>query len=450
MEGGQQKVNIELSEHFTYRKLLKFTFPSIIMMVLASVYGVVDGFFISNYIGAEAFAAVNIVMPFLMIFGAVGFMVGTGGSALVSYTFGVGDSKKANETFSLLIYVLIGIGILFTLIGLVFLKPICSILGADEVMLPYCVNYGRIILWALVPFMLQNVFQSFLVTAERPNLGLYITIAAGVVNIVLDAVLVGSFRLGVEGAAVATAISQCIAGVIPLVYFAIPNKSKLRMGKTSLDMKSIVKACGNGASEFMTNISLSIVNMLYNWQLMRLLGTNGVVAYGVIMYVNFIFLAIYIGYSMGSAPIVGFHYGAGNKDELKNLFTKSLKIIFAVSITLTVIAEFLASPLSKIFVSYDKELLEITIKAFSIYSLSFLLSGFNIYVSAFFTALNDGITSAGISFCRTLIFQIISVLLLPVFMGASGIWFAVIVAELLALVVSVLCLVCNRRKYAYI
>ncbi len=443
-------MNIELSEHFTYRKLLKFTFPSIIMMVLASVYGVVDGFFISNYIGAEAFAAVNIVMPFLMIFGAVGFMVGTGGSALVSYTFGVGDSKKANETFSLLIYVLIGIGILFTLIGLVFLKPICSILGADEVMLPYCVNYGRIILWALVPFMLQNVFQSFLVTAERPNLGLYITIAAGVVNIVLDAVLVGSFRLGVEGAAVATAISQCIAGVIPLVYFAIPNKSKLRMGKTSLDMKSIVKACGNGASEFMTNISLSIVNMLYNWQLMRLLGTNGVVAYGVIMYVNFIFLAIYIGYSMGSAPIVGFHYGAGNKDELKNLFTKSLKIIFAVSITLTVIAEFLASPLSKIFVSYDKELLEITIKAFSIYSLSFLLSGFNIYVSAFFTALNDGITSAGISFCRTLIFQIISVLLLPVFMGASGIWFAVIVAELLALVVSVLCLVCNRRKYAYI
>lgn len=450
MEGGQQKVNIELSEHFTYRKLLKFTFPSIIMMVLASVYGVVDGFFISNYIGAEAFAAVNIVMPFLMIFGAVGFMVGTGGSALVSYTFGVGDSKKANETFSLLIYVLIGIGILFTLIGLAFLKPICSILGADEVMLPYCVNYGRIILWALVPFMLQNVFQSFLVTAERPNLGLYITIAAGVVNIVLDAVLVGSFRLGVEGAAVATAISQCIAGVIPLVYFAIPNKSKLRMGKTSLDMKSIVKACGNGASEFMTNISLSIVNMLYNWQLMRLLGTNGVVAYGVIMYVNFIFLAIYIGYSMGSAPIVGFHYGAGNKDELKNLFTKSLKIIFGVSITLTVIAEFLASPLSKIFVSYDKELLEITIKAFSIYSLSFLLSGFNIYVSAFFTALNDGITSAGISFCRTLIFQIISVLLLPVFMGASGIWFAVIVAELLALVVSVLCLVCNRRKYAYI
>lgn len=443
-------MNIELSEHFTYRKLLKFTFPSIIMMVLASVYGVVDGFFISNYIGAEAFAAVNIVMPFLMIFGAVGFMVGTGGSALVSYTFGVGDSKKANETFSLLIYVLIGIGILFTLIGLVFLKPICSILGADEVMLPYCVNYGRIILWALVPFMLQNVFQSFLVTAERPNLGLYITIAAGVVNIVLDAVLVGSFRLGVEGAAVATAISQCIAGVIPLVYFAIPNKSKLRLGKTSLDMKSIVKACGNGASEFMTNISLSIVNMLYNWQLMRLLGTNGVVAYGVIMYVNFIFLAIYIGYSMGSAPIVGFHYGAGNKDELKNLFTKSLKIIFAVSITLTVIAEFLASPLSKIFVSYDKELLEITIKAFSIYSLSFLLSGFNIYVSAFFTALNDGITSAGISFCRTLIFQIISVLLLPVFMGASGIWFAVIVAELLALVVSVLCLVCNRRKYAYI
>lgn len=443
-------MNIELSEHFTYGKLMKFTFPSIIMMILTSVYGVVDGFFISNFIGAKPFAAVNIVMPFLMILGAVGFMTGTGGSALIAYQLGVGDSKKANETFSLLIYVLIGLGVFFTVIGILFLRPICRILGADEGMMPYCVQYGRIILVALVPFMLQNVFQSFLVTAERPDLGLYITIACGLTNMVLDALLVGVFRLGVPGAAVATALSQFIGGVIPLLYFCFPNKSKLRLGKTRMDISAIAKACSNGASEFMTNISMSIVNMLYNWQLIRMLGTNGVAAYGVIMYVNFIFIAIFIGYSMGSAPIVGYHYGAGNKGELKNLLSKSLKIILVMSVVLTALAVVLARPLSLIFVSYDQELLAMTVMAFTIYAFSFLVCGFNIYVSSFFTALNDGITSAGISFGRTLVFQIISVLLLPALFGPGGIWYAVIVAEVLAFLVSAGCLFGFKNKYGYL
>lgn len=442
-------MRIELSEHFTYKKLLRFTFPSMIMMVFTSIYGVVDGFFISNFVGADPFAAINLVMPFLMIFGAVGFMIGTGGSALVAYIFGVGDEKKANEIFSLLIYILIGLGLICTIAGLIFLEPVCRLLGADENMMPYCIEYGRIILWSLVPYMLQNVFQSFLVTAEQPNLGLYVTIAAGATNMVLDALLVGVFRLGIPGAAIATAISQCIGGAIPLLYFIFPNKSKLRLGKTRMDLRSVVKACTNGSSEFMTNVSLSIVNMLYNWQLMRLLGTDGVAAYGVIMYVNFIFLAIFIGYSMGSAPIVGYHYGAGNKEELKNLLRKSIRIILVMSVLLTALAVLLAKPMALIFVSYDAHLLAMTVSAFTIYAFSFLLSGINIYASSFFTALNDGITSAGISFGRTLVFQVISVILLPLLVGADGIWYAVILAELMALVLSLSCLFGLRKKYGY-
>ena len=443
-------MHIELSEHFTYKKLLRFTFPSMVMMVLTSVYGVVDGFFISNYIGAEPFAAVNIIMPFLMIFGAVGFMMGTGGSALVAYTLGVGDNKKANEIFSLLVYLLIGVGIVFTIIGEIFIEPISRILGADSTMLPYCVTYGRILMLALVPFMLQNVFQSFLVTAERPHLGLCTTLVSGVCNIILDALFIAVFRWGVTGAAAATGISQVIGGIVPLVFFIFSRDAKLHLGKTHMNVRAVVKACTNGSSEFMTNVSMSVVNMLYNWQLMRMLGTNGVAAYGVIMYVNFIFISIFIGYSMGSAPVVGYHYGAGNKDELKNLFKKSIRLILMMGVILTVAAELLNRPLSGIFVSYDKDLLEMTIYAFGVYSVSFLVMGINIYASSFFTALNDGFTSAMISFCRTLIFEVAAVLLLPVIMGAKGIWFAVLAAEILALLLSVFFLVRNRKKYSYI
>lgn len=443
-------MHIELSEHFTYRKLLRFTFPSIVMMVLTSVYGVVDGFFISNFIGAEPFAAVNIIMPFLMIFGAVGFMIGTGGSALVAYTLGVGDKKKANEIFSLLIYLLIGLGLLFTVVGEIFVEPISRFLGADAGMLPYCVTYGRVLLLALVPYMLQNVFQSFVVTAERPHLGLAATLVSGVTNVVLDALFIAVFRWGVAGAAAATALSQCVGGAVPLIFFIVSKQSKLRLGRTHMDHRAVVKACTNGSSEFMTNVSLSVVNMLYNWQLMRMLGTNGVAAYGVIMYVNFIFLSIYMGYSMGSAPIVGYHYGAGHRDELQNLFKKSLKLIFIMSIGLLIIAEALSRPLSMIFVSYDTELLKMTVYAFSVYSISYLISGFTIYTSSFFTALNDGLTSAIISFCRTLIFEVIAVLALPAVFGAYGIWYAVITAEIFALLLSIFFLIRNRKKYGYV
>ncbi len=442
-------MNIQLSEHFTYKKLLRFTLPSMVMMVFTSIYGVVDGVFVSNYVGAESFAAVNLIMPFLMILGAVGFMLGSGGSALVAFTLGTGDEKKANETFSLLVYVLIVVGAVFTVAGILFMEPMARFLGADEGMLPVCVRYGRIVLAALVPFMLQNTFQSFLVTAERPHLGLYITIAAGVTNMALDALFIAGFHWGVTGAALATALSQCIGGLIPLVYFILPNKSKLRLGRTRMDVRALLKASGNGSSEFMTNISMSIVTMLYNWQLMRLMGADGVAVFGVIMYVSFIFAAIFLGYSMGSAPIVGYHYGAGNREELRGLLRKSLILITALGAALTALALVLARPLAMIFVSYDENLLSVTVRALSIYSLSYLLSGYNIYASSFFTALNDGLTSALISFGRTLLFQVAAVLILPAIWGVDGVWSAVIAAEGLAFALSLFCLIRGRKKYGY-
>ena len=442
-------MNIQLSEHFTYGKLLKFTFPSIIMMVFTSIYGVVDGVFVSNFVGSESFAAVNLIMPFLMILGAIGFMLGTGGSALVAFILGTGDEQKANRVFSLMVYVLIVLGGIFMVGGILFMEPMARLLGADEAMLPVCVQYGRIVMLGLIPFMLQNTFQSFLVTAERPHFGLYITIAAGVTNMVLDALFVGVFRWGVAGAAAATVISQIVGGVIPLVYFICPNKSKLRLGKTKMDFRMLGKAAANGSSEFMTNVSMSLVNMLYNWQLMRLIGAQGVAVFGIIMYVSFIFAAIFIGYSMGSAPVIGFHYGAGNKEELKGLFRKSLWILLVFSVVLTGLAMILAKPLAMIFVAYDAELLELTKRALTIYSLSFLMSGFNIFASSFFTALNDGLTSALISFGRTLMFQVASVLLLPLIFDVDGIWAAVILAEGLALILSAVCVIRNRKKYGY-
>lgn len=442
-------MNIQLSEHFTYRKLLRFTLPSMVMMVFTSIYGVVDGVFISNFVGSDPFAAINLIMPFLMILGALGFMLGSGGSALVGFYLGMGQEKRANEIFSLLIYVLLGVGAALTVLGLLFLEPVARLLGADADLLPYCVRYARIVLLGLIPFTLQNVFQSFLVTAERPHFGLYITVGAGVTNMVLDALLVAVIPLELEGAALATLLSQCVGGILPLIYFARPNTSRLRLTRTRWELRPVLKSAANGSSEFMTNISMSIVTMLYNWQLMRLMGADGVTVFGIIMYVSFIFVALFLGYSMGSAPIVSFHYGAGNQAELRGLFRQSLTIILSMSVGLTLLAIVLAKPLAMIFVSYDPALLSVTTRALAIYAVSYLLTGFNIYASSFFTALNDGLVSALISFARTLVFQVLAVLTLPLLWEADGIWAAVILAEGLAAILSLACFLRFRKKYGY-
>ena len=442
-------MNIKLSDHFDCKRLLRFTFPSVIMMIFTSVYGVVDGLFVSNYAGPTQFTAVNLIMPFLMIFGAIGFMMGAGGSALVSMTLGTGNQKRANEIFSLLIYVLIALGAVFTLFGIIFIKPVAVLLGATGDLLDYCVSYGTIIILALVPFMLQNVFQSFMVTAERPKLGLYITIAAGVCNMLLDILFVACFGWGVEGAAAATAASQFVGGLVPFLYFIFSKKSRLKLVKTKFYGREILKACTNGSSEFMTNVSISLVNMLYNHQLLIYAGQDGVASYGVIMYVGFIFVAVYIGYSIGCAPIVGYHYGAGNCGELKNIRKKSLGIIAVFSIVLTLLAELSAPLLANIFVGYDSNLFAMTVHGFILYSFSYLLCGFNIYGSAFFTALNNGAVSALISFSRLFVFQVLSVIFLPLLIGVDGIWFSIVPAELMALLLTLICFKVNRKKYKY-
>lgn len=442
-------MKIQLSEHFTYSKLIRFTIPSIIMMIFTSIYGVVDGIFVSNYVGKTPFAAINLIMPFLMIFGAIGFMIGTGGSALISMTLGTGNRERANSLFSMLVYVTILLGAVAAAAALIFLEPVAKLLGAEGEMLGYCVEYGRIILPVLPAFMLQNTFQSFLITAEKPQLGLYVTIAAGVTNMILDALFVAVFHWGLAGAAVATALSQLVGGLIPMGYFCRKNTSLLKLGRPIWDGKALLKTCTNGSSEFMTNISLSLVNMLYNFQLMRLAGEDGVAAYGVIMYANFIFIAIYIGYSIGTAPIIGFHYGAQNHDELRNMYQKSLRLIAVASAVITAISVAAAGLLSGIFVSYDPALHAMTRRGFALYSFSFLFMGINIFASSFFTALGNGLVSAILSFLRTLLFQTATLILLPLILGIDGVWLSIVAAELLALCMSVFFFQKMRSKYGY-
>lgn len=441
--------NIRLSDHFTYGKLLCFTLPSMVMMVFTSIYGVVDGLFVSNFVGKTAFASVNLVMPFVMILGGMGFMIGTGGTALVSKILGEGDPDNANRTFSMMVLFTLALGVVLSGIGIAFMGPVARFLGATDAMMADCVLYGRIVTGFTFAFMLQNVFQSFFIAAEKPKLGLKVTVAAGVTNMVLDALFIAVFKWGVAGAALATGLSQCVGGVLPLVYFLQPNTSLLRLSPTRLRIRPILAACGNGSSELMSNISSSLVGMLYNFQLMRLAGEDGVSTYGVLMYVQFIFISLFVGYSIGCAPVVGYHYGAQNHGELKNLLGKSVLLMGGGGVVLTALAMALAQPMAHLFVGYDAGLFALTVHAFRLFAWSFLLAGFNIFTSGFFTALNNGAVSAAISFLRTLVLQSASVLILPVFFGVDGIWWAITVAEVFAFLISGMFLLLKRNKYHY-
>ena len=440
---------MQLSQHFTCRRLLRYCLPSIIMMVFTSVYGVVDGFFVSNFAGKTPFAAVNFIMSILMILGCAGFMFGTGGSALIGMALGEGDNKKANNIFSLVVYSSIVCGVLLAIIGLVILRPVATLMGAEDEMLRQCLIYGGIFLAGLPFYILQYEFQCLFATADKHKLGMYVTIIAGCTNIVLDALFVAVFPWGVAGAAVATVISQIAGGIIPLVYFLRKNDSPLRLTKCSFDGAALLKTCTNGSSELMSNISASVVGMLFNVQLMKYAGENGVAAYGVLMYVSWIFQAIFLGYTVGTAPVVSYHYGADNKDEVKNLLKKSLIIVAAVAVCMFVAGELLSWPLAKIFVGYDAELMDMTVNAFYIFSFSFLFFGFSVFGSSFFTALGDGLTSAAIAFLRTLVFQIAAVMLLPLIFGLNGIWASIVAAEIVSVAVMAVFFAIKRKKYGY-
>ena len=444
-------MNIQLSDHFTYSKLIRFTLPSIGMMIFSSIYGVVDGFFVSNFAGATPFAAVNLIMPAWMIIATAGFLFGAGGTAIVARTLGEKNIERANAYFSLITYFSAVIGVLFSIIGITFIRPISMFLGAEGEMLHHCVTYGRIIFASVPFFVLQLMFQTFFVVAEKPQLGFITTIISGVTNIVLDAVLVillpQEYKLA--GAAIATAFGQIVGCLIPLIFFSRKNSSILKLGKTHFDGKIILEAGINGSSEFMTSVSSSIIGMLYNHQFLNYVGEKGIVAYGVVMYVNMIFSATFNGYTVGCAPVIGYHYGAGNHSELRSLLKKSLAITSIMGISMTIIAELFAAPLSGIFVGYNQEILEFTIHGFRIFALAFTLMGIVSFSSGFFTALSDGVTSAAISFMRTLVFQVINVLLIPIILGIDGIWYSAVIAELMAIVVSALFLIMKQKKYHY-
>lgn len=442
-------MSVSLSEHFTYKRLLRFVFPCIIMMIVTSIYSIVDGFFVSNCVGKNAFAAVNLIMPVLMALSAFGFMIGTGGSALVAFTLGEGKKEKANEIFSMLILSEFLFGMLVTVVGFIFMPQIARALGASSLIIEDCVRYGRIGILTIAFFMMQNSFQSFLVTAEQAKMGLIVSIACGLTNMTLDFLLVYVWPLGVTGAALATGISELIGAFIPLIYFMRKNKSRLRLVRPRFDVRALRRACSNGASEMLTNLSASIIGMLYNMQLLKLAAENGVAAYGVIMYVSFIFMAIYFGYSVGVNPVIGYHYGAGNQKELKNILKKSLVLTSIAAVVMTSAAQLLASSLATLFVGYDKILHDMTVNGLRLYSLVFLLCGFNIFGSAFFTGLNNGKISAIISFLRTLVIQIACIFILPVFLGLNGIWLSVSVAEGLTLFVTASLLVVYRKRYGY-
>lgn len=440
---------IQLSDHFTRKRLLRFSLPSIVMMVFTSIYGVVDGYFVSNYTGKTPFAAVNLIMPFLMILGGVGFMFGTGGGALIAKTMGEGKTEKADKLFSMTVFASILCGLVLTAVGLLFLRPFARLMGAEGELLENSLLYGTINLIALPFYILQYEFQCLFATAEKPKLGLYVTVASGVANMVLDWLLVAVLPFGLAGAAAATAASQFIGGVFPLVYFARKNSSRLHLTRCRLELRPLGRICANGSSELMSNISMSLVSMLYNVQLMQYAGEDGIAAYGVLMYVSMIFQAIFIGYSVGTAPIVSYHYGAQNREELKSLLRKAIFIVAIAALCMFAAGELLAAPLSRLFVAYDEELLQMTTHAFAIFSFSFLFSGFAINGSSFFTALNDGLTSALISFLRTLVFQVAAVLLFPLLWGLDGIWFSIVAAEIMAVLATIFFLLKKQKKYGY-
>lgn len=443
-------MRIQLSDHFTYKKLLRFVLLPVLMMIFTSIYTVIDGLFISNYVGKVAFEAVNLIYPFIAILGAIGFMLGTGGTAIVSRLLGEGDKERANQFFTLFVIVTVICGVVICAIGEILVPYIAGWIGAEGETYRYCVLYGRILLSTIVFFMLQNVFQAFFATAEKPLLGFIVTGIAGCMNIVLDGILVGAANCGVAGAAAATCASQVIGAVLPIIYFSLKNNSLLRFCKPKFRFRVLLKACTNGSSEFINQISSSLVSIVFNRQLMIIAKNNGVAAYGVLMYVNFIYIAIFIGYAIGTAPLIGYNHGAGNKEELKNIFKKSMIILSFAGVAMTALAIGLAHPVSKLYVGYDDELFEMTKNAFYISSFMFMFAGFSIFISSLFTALGNGIISAFVSFLRTLVFQIAAVMVLPIFLGLKGVWLSALVADILAMITSFIFVICKRKKYGYL
>ena len=447
-------MHVALSEHFTYKNIVKITISPILMMIFTSLYTIVDGYFLSNYAGLDAYAGVNVIFPVIMVVGGMGFMFGAGGTALSSKELGEGNKLMASKVFTMMIKTVLIVGTLISVLGFVLIRPIAVALGnitngTTEAMVEEAITYGRILSLGQVLFMTQNLFQSYFMVDEKPRLGFIYTILAGVTNMVFDFILIGVFRLGVTGAAIATILGYAVGSIFPLIHFIGNEKGNIRLVKTKMMFRPILKSCTNGSSEFVSNISSSVVGMVFNIQLLRFYGQNGVSAYGTLMYVSFVFVSIYIGYSIGIAPVVGYNFGAKNKKELSNVLKRSLIMTTFFAIMMFLLGEFIGPLFAKLFLSSDEELLELSIHAFRLYSFHFVFCGFSLFISSFFTALNNGLISALLSFLRTLVFQVGFVLLLPLFMGKEGIWWSIIVCEVCSFLVAFGFLFAKRKKYGY-
>jgi len=444
-------MKIELQGHYGYGRLVRTMLPSIATMIVSSIYSIADGLFVSNYAGSTAFAAMNIIWPGIQILAVFGLMVGAGGSALVSKTLGEGDQDKACRIFSMLTRITMLAGIAMAFLFFILMKPLTWVLGAEGGMIQMATTYGRIIVITLPLYMIQMMFQPFFMVAEKPELGTQISIICGVVNIVLDALFIIVFRLGLIGAALGTAISIATGGLFSLIWFLSKrNKTHLQFRKNvKTEWKHVGKSCSNGLSEYVGNVALSVVSICYNLQLMKYIGESGVAAYGILMYLGFVFAAVFIGYNLSVTQIIAFNYGERNHTELRSLLHKSIILISVGGVIMTTVAETAAAPLARFFVGYDESICILTIRAIRIYMLSFLICGLNMFASAWFTALNNGIISAISAFVRTFIFELGCVFILPTFFGVDGIWNAVNVAEVCALLFSAFLITAFSKKYGY-
>ena len=441
---------VQLSDHFDYRTLIRFTIPSVLMMVISSVYSIVDGLFVSNFAGSDGFAAVNLMMPIAMMISCIGFMAGAGGSALISKTLGEQEAEKAREQFSLIIYLIIGFSLVIGVTVFLLVPQIARMMGAEGAIYDNCVIYGRILISALPAFMLQILFQNFLVVAEKPQMGMVIAISSGVTNIVLDALFIAVFQWGVAGAAIATMLGQTIGGIVPLGYFLLKKNHLLWFTKFKFRWETLKRTCVNGFSAFIGNASNSLVGIVFNLRLMDLMGSDGVVAYGVVMYVTYIVTGVFMGYSTGIAPVFSYNLGSGNAEEIKGLLKRSLVSIAVSALVLVAFVQIFARGLAAIFVSYDENLMILTTTAIRLFNISFLVAGFNIFAAAFFAALNNGVVSSILSLSRTLVFTLGCLFILPAVIGNNGIWLSVTFAEVFSVLVAGYYVVKNREKYQYL
>ena len=447
MEEMRKNALNPLSRAYTLSGLVRFALPSMVMMVFLSVYTIVDGIFISNFVGTLALGAVNIIFPLISLEMGLGIMLATGSNAIIARRLGEGDAALARQNFSLVVLVAVVCGLMVEGLALLFLPQIIDLLGASAAQYPYCRDYPRAMLLFAPALFLQVGFQSYFVTAGRPKLGLLVMVGAGLVNIGLDYLLIP--RLGVAGAGLATGLGYMVPAMAGLCFFARPRGGDLYLVRPSLERGLLWRACLNGSSEMVSNMANAVSTFLFNIMFMRCYGEDGVAAITMALYFQFVFAAVYFGYSGGVAPIISYKFGNGDTAGLRQVVRDSFRFILGISLLNFTVAILVSAPALLLFAGGNREVASIAQEGFPLFAVSFLFAGVGIFASNMFTALSDGVTSALISFMRTLLFLALAILLLPLVFKEAGLWAAISVAEGMGALVALVCLVLRRPQYQY-